>query len=123
MSSLLEKLKKSQNKIKKNEKESLNPNSPFGTLTDKEIALVLSLRAKEARISLNKTQAEISEMASLSAVSSYSNFEQKGNISLINFIKVIRAMGRLEELEQLLQMTIEQKIEKTDSKQKRRVRK
>ena len=121
--SLLKKLQDSQNKIKNNKKDSLNTNTPFGTLTDEEISLVLALRAKSARISLDKTQNEFSKLANFSAASTYSNFEQKGNISLLNFIKLMRAMGRLQEVESLLQPTIKDKIENIETKQKQRVRK
>src|SRR5574344_1685417 len=95
-SELLRKLQNSQKIIKKNRKENLNINSSFGILTDEEIALVLSLRAKELRISQNKKQVEYSNEANLSTPTAYTNFEQKGNISMLKFIKVIRTFGRLE---------------------------
>jgi transcriptional regulator with XRE-family HTH domain len=111
-----------QTKAKKQLKEKLNPNSPFATLTDEEIALVLSLRAKNLRISQNKKQKEFSQEANLSSTSTYSNFEQKGTISLINFIKVIRTLDRLEEFEKLLLPTVEDKIQNLDKKNIKRVR-
>lgn len=121
-SELLKKLQKAQKNIKKNRKENLNINSSFGTLTDEEIALVLSLRAKELRISQNKKQVEFSNEANLSSPTTYSNFEQKGNISMLNFIKVIRTFGRLEELEKLLLPTPKEMIEKFEKSDKKRVR-
>ncbi|HJE02792.1 MAG TPA: hypothetical protein K8U92_02860 [Aliarcobacter thereius] len=121
-SELLKKLQKAQKNIKKDRKENLNINSSFGTLTDEEIALVLSLRAKELRISQNKKQVEFSNEANLSSPTTYSNFEQKGNISMLNFIKVIRTFGRLEELEKLLLPTPKEMIEKFEKSDKKRVR-
>ena len=41
---------------------------------------------------------------------------------MINFIKVMRAFGRVEELEQLLLPTIKDKIEKMESKEKKRIK-
>jgi hypothetical protein len=120
--SLLEKLKKSQNKAKKNLKEKLNPNSAFATLTDEEIALVLALRAKNLRISLEKKQKEFSEIANLSSPTTYSNFEQKGTVSLLNFIKIIRSFGRVNELEYLLQPTVFQKVSELQTTKKKRIR-
>lgn len=119
---LLEKLQSSQKKIKKQSKNRLNPNSSFATLTDEEIALVLSLRAKEFRISQNKKQKDFSLEAKLSSPTTYSNFEQKGTISMINFIKVMRGFGKLEELENLLLPSTKEKIEKLEKKSKKRVR-
>ena len=121
-SELLRKLQNSQKSIKKNRKENLNINSNFSTLTDEEIALVLSLRAKELRISQNKKQVEFSNEANLSSPTTYSNFEQKGNISMLNFIKVIRNFGRLDELEKLLLPTPKEMIEKFEKSDKKRVR-
>ncbi|WP_198305406.1 hypothetical protein [Arcobacter vandammei] len=121
-SELLRKLQKAQKNIKKDRKENLNINSSFGTLTDEEIALVLSLRAKELRISQNKKQVEFSNEANLSSPTTYSNFEQKGNISILNFIKVIRNFGRLDELEKLLLPTPKEMIEKFEKSDKKRVR-
>lgn len=121
-SELLRKLQKAQKNIKKNRKENLNINSSFGTLTDEEIALVLSLRAKELRISQNKKQVEFSNEANLSSPTTYSNFEQKGNISMLNFIKVIRTFGRLDELEKLLLPTPKEMIENFEKSDKKRVR-
>lgn len=121
-SELLRKLQNSQKSIKKNRKENLNINSNFSTLTDEEIALVLSLRAKELRISQNKKQVEFSNEANLSSPTTYSNFEQKGNISMLNFIKVIRTFGRLDELEKLLLPTPKEMIEKFEKSDKKRVR-
>lgn len=121
-SELLRKLQKAQKNIKKDRKENLNINSSFGTLTDEEIALVLSLRAKELRISQNKKQVEFSNEANLSSPTTYSNFEQKGNISMLNFIKVIRTFGRLDELEKLLLPTPKEMIEKFEKSDKKRVR-
>lgn len=119
---LLEKLQSSQKKIKKQSKNRLNPNSSFATLTDEEIALVLSLRAKELRISQNKKQKDFSLEAKLSSPTTYSNFEQKGTISMINFIKVMRSFGKLEELENLLLPSTKEKIKKLAKKTKKRVR-
>lgn len=119
---LLKKLQNSQKKVKKNLKSNLNINSSFGTLTDEEIALVLSLRAKELRIGQNKKQTEFSNEANLSSPTTYSNFEQKGHISMLNFIKVIRNFGRLEELEKLLLPTPKEMIEKFEKSDKKRVR-
>lgn len=119
-SELLRKLQKAQKNIKKDRKENIN--SSFGTLTDEEIALVLSLRAKELRISQNKKQVEFSNEANLSSPTTYSNFEQKGNISMLNFIKVIRNFGRLDELEKLLLPTPKEMIEKFEKSDKKRVR-
>lgn len=119
---LLEKLQSSQKKIKKQSKNRLNPNSSFATLTDEEIALVLSLRAKELRISQNKKQKDFSLEAKLSSPTTYSNFEQKGTISMINFIKVMRSFGKLEELENLLLLSTKEKIKKLAKKTKKRVR-
>lgn len=121
-SELLRKLQKAQKNIKKDRKENLNINSNFSTLTDEEIALVLSLRAKELRISQNKKQVEFSNEANLSSPTTYSNFEQKGNISMLNFIKVIRTFGRLDELEKLLLPTPKEMIEKFEKSDKKRVR-
>lgn len=121
-SELLRKLQKAQKNIKKDRKENLNINSSFGTLTDEEIALVLSLRAKELRIGQNKKQVEFSNEANLSSPTTYSNFEQKGNISMLNFIKVIRNFGRLDELEKLLLPTPKEMIEKFEKSDKKRVR-
>ena len=121
-SELLRKLQKAQKNIKKDRKENLNINSSFGTLTDEEIALVLSLRAKELRIGQNKKQVEFSNEANLSSPTTYSNFEQKGNISMLNFIKVIRTFGRLDELEKLLLPTPKEMIEKFEKSDKKRVR-
>lgn len=121
-SELLKKLQNSQKKVKKNLKSNLNINSSFGTLTDEEIALVLSLRAKELRIGQNKKQVEFSNEANLSSPTTYSNFEQKGNISILNFIKVIRNFGRLDELEKLLLPTPKEMIEKFEKSDKKRVR-
>jgi hypothetical protein len=119
---ILEKLKESQNKAKKNLKQKLNPNSSFGVLTDEEIALVLALRAKNIRISQNKKQKEFSNMADLSSPTTYSNFEQKGTVSLLNFIKIMRSLGRLHEFEQLLQPAVSQKIKEFETIKKKRVR-
>ena len=121
-SELLRKLQNSQKSIKKNRKENLNINSNFSTLTDEEIALVLSLRAKELRISQNKKQVEFSNEANLSSPTTYSNFEQKGNISMLNFIKVMRNFGRLDELEKLLLPTPKEMIKKFEKSDKKRVR-
>ncbi len=121
-SELLRKLQKAQKNIKKDRKENLNINSSFGTLTDEEIALVLSLRAKELRISQNKKQVEFSNEANLSSPTTYSNFEQKGNISMLNFIKVMRNFGRLDELEKLLLPTPKEMIKKFEKSDKKRVR-
>ncbi len=122
MGNLLSKLKQSQKKVQKKVKSKINPNSAFGTLTDEEIALVLALRAKNARISLQKNQKEFSKSLNLSSASTYSNFEQKGTISLLNLIKVFRGLGRLNELENLLQPTVKDKVESIDKKPKQRVR-
>lgn len=119
---LLKKLQSSQKQIKKSIKNRLNPNSAFATLTDEEIALVLSLRAKELRISHNKKQKDFSIEAKLSSPTTYSNFEQKGTISMINFIKVMRTFGRLDELEKLLLLGTKEKIEKLGKKKKERIR-
>ncbi len=113
---LLKKLQLSQAKIKKKFKDNLNPNSAFGTLTDKEIAMVLAMRAKELRISQNKKQSDFAKEAELSSQTTYSNYEQKGSISMINFIKVMRTFGRLEELEKLMLPTTKDKIEKLEKK-------
>lgn len=122
MNELLKKLQSSQKKIKKSVKNNLNPNSSFATLTDEEISLVLSLRAKELRISQNKKQKDFSEEANLSSPTTYSNFEQKGSISMINFIKVVRTFGRLDELQKLLLLSTKESIKKLDKKKKKRVR-
>lgn len=122
MGNLLSKLKQSQKKVQNKVKSKINPNSAFGTLTDEEIALVLALRAKNARISLQKNQKEFSKSLNLSSASTYSNFEQKGTISLLNLIKVFRGLGRLNELENLLQPTVKDKVESIDKKPKQRVR-
>lgn len=119
---LLKKLQLSQSKVKNKLKNKLSPNSPFGTLTDDEIALVLALRAKELRLSQNKKQSDFAKETELSSPTTYSNYEQKGSISMINFIKVMRAFGRVEELEQLLLPTIKDKIEKMESKEKKRIK-
>ncbi len=119
---LLKKLQLSQSKVKNKLKNKLSPNSPFGTLTDDEIALVLALRAKELRLSKNKKQSDFAKEAELSSPTTYSNYEQKGSISMINFIKVMRAFGRVEELEKLLLPTIRDKIEKMESKEKKRIK-
>ncbi len=116
MSELLEKLKSSQPKIKKRLKDRLNINSPFGTLTDDEIALVLALRAKKLRISQNKKQKDFAKSAKLSSPSTYSNYEQTGRISMVNFIKVLREFGRLHELESLLLPTAKDKIKELSKK-------
>lgn len=122
MNELLKKFQTSQKKIKNSLKNALNPHSSFATLTDEEIALVLSLRAKELRISQDKKQKDFSIEANLSSPTTYSNFEQKGNISMINFIKVMRAFGRLDELEKLLLLSTKESIQKLDKKRKERVR-
>lgn len=109
---LLEKLKESQKKIKKDIKNRLNPNSSFGTLTDDEIALVLAVRAKQTRLCQNKKQSDVSKEANLSSQTTYSNFEQTGAISMVNFIKVMRVLGKLNELENLLQTTPKDAIKK-----------
>jgi len=109
---LLKKLQESSAKVKKKLKTKLNPNSAFGTLTNEEIAMVLALRAKELRLSLNKKQSDFAKEAELSSPTTYSNYEQKGTISMINFIKVMRTFGKLEELEKLLLPTTKEKIEK-----------
>jgi len=119
---LLKKLQESQKKVSNSLKQKLNINSSFGTLTDEEIALVLSLRAKELRVIQNKKQIEFSNEANLSSPTTYSNFEQKGNISMLNFIKIMRAFGRVEELEKLLLPTPRDMIEKLEKKSKKRVR-
>lgn len=123
MGNLLSKLKQSQKKIQQKVKSKINPSSAFGTLTDEEIALVLALRTKNARISLDKNQKEFSKSLNLSSSSTYSNFEQKGTISLLNLIKVFRGLGRLSELEALLQPTLKDKIEAIDKRPRQRVRK
>lgn len=122
MSELLKKFQSSQKKIKKSLKNTLNPHSSFATLTDEEIALVLSLRAKELRISQDKKQKDFSIEANLSSPTTYSNFEQKGSISMLNFIKVMRAFGRVDELEKLLLLSTKDSIQKLDKKIKKRVR-
>ncbi len=116
---LLKKLQLSQKKTKKSIKTKLNSNSPFGTLTDDEIAMVLAIRAKELRIVQNKKQTEFSNQANLNSPTTYSNFEQKGTISMINFIKILRVFGRLEQLEKLLLPTVKEKIEKNEKKRVR----
>ncbi len=119
---LLKKLQLSQSKVKNKLKNKLSPNSPFGTLTDDEIALVIAFRAKELRLSKNIKQSDFAKEAELSSSTTYSNYEQKGSISMINFIKVMRAFGRVEELEKLLLPTIKDKIEKMESKEKKRIK-
>ncbi|PID48359.1 MAG: hypothetical protein CR967_00240 [Proteobacteria bacterium] len=116
MSELLEKLKSSQSKVKKKLKDRLNINSPFGTLTDDEIALVLAIRAKKLRISQNKKQKDFAKNAKLSSPSTYSNYEQTGRISMVNFIKVLREFGRVHELEKLLLPSTKDKIEELSKK-------
>lgn len=116
---LLKKLQLSQTKVKNKLKNKFNPNSSFGTLTDNEIAMVLSVRAKELRISQNKKQSDFAKEAQLSSPTTYSNYEQKGSISMVNFIKVMRAFGRLEELEKLLLPTTKEKIEQIEKKRAR----
>lgn len=123
MSDLFKKLKESQKRIEKSVKANINPDSPFGLLTDEEIALVLAMRAKKIRVSQDKTQSEFRKSANLSAATTYSNFEQKGSISLINFIKVTRGLGRMSELENLFKSTVEDKINSLNNKEKQRVRK
>jgi len=120
---LLDKLQKTQKDVIKSVKKKLNPNSPFSTLTDDEIALVLAYRAKNIRISQNTKQSVFSKTAKLSSVSTYANFEQKGTVSLINFIKIMRNFGRLHELETLLNPTVSQKIESFDKETKKRITK
>jgi len=119
---LLKKLQESQKKLNRSLKDNLNIYSSFKTLTDEEIALVLSLRAKELRISQNKKQVEFSSEANLSSATTYSNFEQKGNISMINFIKIMRTFGRVEDLEKLLLPTTKDMIQKLENSNKKRVR-
>ena len=119
---LLKKLQESQKKLNRSLKDNLNIYSSFKTLTDEEIALVLSLRAKELRISQNKKQVEFSSEANLSSPTTYSNFEQKGSISMINFIKIMRTFGRVEDLEKLLLPTTKDMIQKLESGNKKRVR-
>ncbi|MEA2018576.1 MAG: hypothetical protein U9N59_09015 [Campylobacterota bacterium] len=119
---LLEKLKQSKNKIKKQSKKELNINSKFGTLTNEEIALVVAHRSKKLRISINLKQSEFSKFANLSSVTTYSNFEQTGKISFLNFIKIVRTFNRLNELENLLNPTILQKIEEDETTTRKRVR-
>ena len=121
-SELLRQLQHSEKKAKKELKNRLGIHSPFATLTDEEISLVLALRAKSLRISQNKKQKELSKEAGLSASTTYANFEQKGTISLINFIKMMRAFGRLEEIEGLLKPTVKEDIEQIDTVSKKRVR-
>lgn len=116
---LLDKMKEIAKKSKKSLKAKLNPNSPFNTLSDEEILLVLSLRAKKLRIHQNTKQKEFSKKANLSSSSTYSNFEQTGFISLLNFVKIVRTFGRLDELENLLNLTISDKIEETKTAKKR----
>ena len=120
--SLLDKLKQSQKKVKKELKQNLNINSAFGTLSDDEIAMVLALRSKNLRILNNKKQKEFSNEIKLSSSTTYSNFEQSGKISLINFIKIIRGLGRFDEFENLLKPTISQEIDGFDKVRKKRVR-
>ncbi len=119
---LLKKLQESQKKLNRSLKDNLNIYSSFKTLTDEEIALVLSLRAKELRISQNKKQVEFSSEANLSSATTYSNFEQKGSISMINFIKIMRTFGRVEDLEKLLLPTTKDMIQKLENSNKKRVR-
>jgi len=122
MNNLLDKLKQSQKKIKKDLKKKLNISSSFGTLTDEEIAIVLALRAKNTRINQNIKQKEFAKQINLSSSTTYSNFEQKGTISLINFIKVIRGFGKLNELENLLNISVEDKIKEFKQNTKSRVK-
>lgn len=122
MSSLLSKLKESQKNIQKKAKEGLNTNSSFLTLSDEEIALVLSIRAKELRIKQNRKQKDFGSSAGLSSTSTYSNFEQKGSISMINFIKVMREFGRLHELESILKLSVKEKIDTLEKNSRDRVR-
>ena len=119
---LLEKLQKTQKDIINSVKIKLNLNSPFSTLTDAEIALVLAYRAKNLRIAQNTKQSTFSRTAKLSSVSTYANFEQKGTVSLVNFIKIMRNFGRLNELETLLKPTVSETIEAFDKESKKRVR-
>ncbi len=119
---LLEKLQKTQKDILNSVKKKLNPYSPFNTLTDDEIALVLAYRAKNLRIAQNIKQNTFSRTAKLSSVSTYANFEQKGTVSLVNFIKIMRNFGRLNELETLLKPTVSETIEAFDKGSKKRVR-
>ncbi len=119
---LLEKLQKTQKDIINSVKKKLNPYSPFNTLTDDEIALVLAYRAKNLRIAQNTKQSTFSRTAKLSSVSTYANFEQKGTVSLVNFIKIMRNFGRLNELEVLLKPTVSETIEAFDKGSKKRVR-
>ncbi|RLA58585.1 MAG: hypothetical protein DRQ78_11730 [Epsilonproteobacteria bacterium] len=119
---LLEKLQKTQKDIINSVKKKLNLNSPFSTLTDAEIALVLAYRAKNLRIAQNTKQSTFSRTAKLSSVSTYANFEQKGTVSLVNFIKIMRNFGRLNELETLLKPTVSETIEAFDKESKKRVR-
>lgn len=119
---LLDKLKQSQSKIKKQSKKELNINSKFGTLTNEEIALVIAHRAKNLRIYQNLKQKEFSEFANLSSVTTYSNFEQTGSVSFLNFIKIVRTFNRLDELENLLNPTVLQKIEEYESVNRKRIR-
>ena len=122
MNNLLDKLKQSQKKIKKDIKQNLNISSSFGTLTDEEIAMVLALRAKNTRINQNIKQKEFAKQINLSSSTTYSNFEQKGTISLLNFIKVIRGFGKLNELENLLNLSIDDKIKEFKQNIKSRVK-
>ncbi len=125
MNDLLSKMKKSQEKIKKQNKQNLNILSDFNTLTDEEISIVLALRAKRLRLKKGFKQQEFSKNAQLSSPTTYSNFEQKGTISLINFIKVIREFGLLDELETLMKpKNIEELLEIGENKNiiKKRVR-
>lgn len=69
----------------------------FKTIPD--IALSISKRAQEARLSQNLSRKTLSKMSGV-AESSIKRFEMSGEISIISLLKIAKALGHINQFEE-----------------------
>jgi transcriptional regulator with XRE-family HTH domain len=94
-------------------------------MTDKEILVMLSAKAKSLRLQKNLRQSDLAQKSGLS-LPTIRAFEKTGLISFANLIKITRALGAIETFSSLFpplpMIDIEQMIA-AEQKQKKRARK
>jgi len=94
----------------------------YNLKTPKEVAVALSERAKELRLSRNWKRSTLSQRSGVS-ISSLRRFEQKAKISLDNLLKIMSTFGRINEIDMLLLPPAIQSIDDLDRiKSKKRKR-
>ncbi len=93
----------------------------FELLTTREIQKEISNKAKEIRISLNRTQESLARSIGISK-STYMRFEKDGSCSFENFILIMQGLGRIGELNSILKKETYSPIQSIKNTKKNKLR-